>query len=219
MTTMLPPLPLSAGEVVTPQAIARAILARSARPLVLVDGVAGSGKTTLARTLAAVMGAGLVHTDDVAWWLDVLAWDQEMIAGVLDPWRAGRTVRYRPSGWVSKNRAGHVFADGQAPLVVEGMSVIRDTLRPLAGFLIWVETDGQIAHQRVIARDLANGENGGTVQSVTDMTNGWNALVIPFMRKQAAWKHADLIVDGTFRSDAGTVRTMERTPAPTSDGT
>ena len=218
MTTMLPSLGLSAGEVVSPQAVAQTILARTARPLVLVDGVGGSGKTTLARTLAAVMGAGLVHTDDVAWWSDPLAWDQELIAGVLDPWRAGRTVRYRPSGWVSKNRIGHVYADGQAPLVVEGMGVIRDTLRPLAGFLVWVETDGRTAHERVVARDLASGENGGTVQSVTAMTNDWDALVIPFMREQAAWKHADLIVDGTFRLDDGAVRTLVPTPAPPAPG-
>ena len=44
------------------------LLALVGRPsLVLVDGRGGGGKTTFSSRLAGLLGAGLVHTDDVAW--------------------------------------------------------------------------------------------------------------------------------------------------------
>jgi hypothetical protein len=38
----------------------------------------------------------VVHTDDVAWHLDPIAWDHALVDGVLDPWRRGEDVAVRP---------------------------------------------------------------------------------------------------------------------------
>ncbi len=58
--------------------------------LVLVDGGSGTGKTTAATRIAQVLDAPLVHTDDIAWHLDPIAWDDVLIEHVITPWRAGR---------------------------------------------------------------------------------------------------------------------------------
>ena len=71
------------------------------RPRVLaVDGRSGSGKSTLvARLVATVPGAAVVHTDDVAWYHDFFDWADLLADGVLAPWRAGQDVAYRPPAW------------------------------------------------------------------------------------------------------------------------
>ena len=59
------------------------------KPLILIDGAAGSGKTTLALKLADILNADLVHTDDVSWCADPIHWDHEMLEGIVNPWING----------------------------------------------------------------------------------------------------------------------------------
>ena len=60
--------------------------------LVLVDGRGGGGKTTFAERLAGLLGASLVHTDDVAWEHSRFGWDDLLREHVLEPWRRGEAV-------------------------------------------------------------------------------------------------------------------------------
>lgn len=55
------------------------------RPLIRIDGVAGSGKTTLASKFVDILGGNLVHTDDVSWCADTIHWDEEMLYGLSVP--------------------------------------------------------------------------------------------------------------------------------------
>ncbi|MEO8095730.1 MAG: hypothetical protein ABI632_12485, partial [Pseudolysinimonas sp.] len=48
-----------------PSLLAQLAIASGPRPVVLIDGRSGAGKTTLARELAPLVGAQLVSLDDV----------------------------------------------------------------------------------------------------------------------------------------------------------
>lgn len=181
------------------------------RPLILIDGVAGSGKTTLAAKLVAVLNANLVHTDDVSWCADPIHWDDEMLAGIVIPWHNGNDVSYKPTSWVKEKRPGALSVDRDRPLVIEGMGASRKTLRAIATYSIWVDTEPKIARARVVERDLANGENGGTVQSITEFADWWDSLLIPLFSDEQSWKYVDVIVSGTH-SDLNTNTLMIHTP-------
>ena len=84
--------------------------------LVLVDGGSGTGTTTAATRIAQVLDAPLVHTDDIAWHLDPIAWDDVLIEHVITPWRAGRGVRYRPDAWIARGREGAVQVPALRPV-------------------------------------------------------------------------------------------------------
>ena len=89
------------------------LLALVGRPsLVLVDGRGGGGKTTFSSRLAGLLGAGLVHTDDVAWEYSRFGWDDLLVGGVIGPWRGGGGVSYRPPGWAAHDRPGAVEVAG-----------------------------------------------------------------------------------------------------------
>ncbi len=159
------------------------------RPRVLaVDGRSGSGKSTLvARLVATVPGAAVVHTDDVAWHHDFFEWAELLAAGVLAPWRAGHDVSYRPPAWVARGRAGAITVpSGAALLVVEGVGAGRRALGPFVDALVWVQTDRAVATRRGLHRD------GGDVA----FWDEWEARERPFLAADRPWERADLVVSG-----------------------
>ena len=167
------------------------------KPLILIDGAAGSGKTTLALKLADILNADLVQTEDENWCADPIHWDHEMLEGIVNPWINGKNVAYRPAGWVKEGRQGSIEVDPNRALIIEGMGACRKTLRDIAAYSIWVDTEPEIARERVVKRDLANGENGGTVESVTEFADWWDSLLAPLFLEEESWKYVDVIVSGS----------------------
>src|SRR5260370_28325422 len=82
--------------------------------IVAVDGRSASGKTTLAERLrTAVPDAGVVHTDDIAWWHSRFGWHDLIIEGVLEPLHRGQLVHYQPPALASHGRGGHIDVSAQ----------------------------------------------------------------------------------------------------------
>jgi Tfp pilus assembly pilus retraction ATPase PilT len=89
---MLPSLGIDTWEDETLPNLAAEILRISPKPLIFIDGKGGSGKTSFAAKLANVLGANIVATDDVAWYADPIHWDEELLAGIINPWLGGENV-------------------------------------------------------------------------------------------------------------------------------
>ncbi|MDO5602305.1 MAG: hypothetical protein Q4G07_05995 [Oscillospiraceae bacterium] len=151
----------------------------------------------MAEKLAELLHACLVHTDDVSWCADPVHWDGEMLAGIVKPWLAGKKVNYKPTGWSRGKRSGFIHADPDRAVIIEGMGACRKTMRAMAAYSIWVDTEPKIARARVVQRDIANGENGGTAESVTQFADRWDSLMLPLFLEEKAWDHVDLIVSGS----------------------
>lgn len=163
------------------------------RPVVLaVDGRSGSGKsTTAARLAAAVPGAVIVHTDDVAWWESFFDWDGLLAAGVLLPARRGDAVRFRPPAWDRRGRDGAIEVPAGTPLVVvEGVGASRRSLTTLVDVSVWVQADRDEARRRGIERD------GGTPEAVA-FWDEWMAQEEPFLAVDRPWERATAILCGT----------------------
>src|SRR5579884_3179548 len=118
------------------EAVDKAIRAWPANRLatLAVDGGSSSGKTTLGeRIVAAIAGAVVVHTDDVAWWQSVFDWVDLLVEGILEPALRGEAVTYRPPAWDRRQRAGAISVPaGARLLIVEGVGAGR---RELARYL------------------------------------------------------------------------------------
>lgn len=176
------------AEVRAFRSVADDVLARAPRRggtrIVAVDGGSAAGKTTFARRLAAALGGGVVHTDDVAWWESFFGWSPLLVEGILEPLLAGHEVRYRPPAWDARQREGAIVAVPGPALVIEGVGAGRRELASYLDHLVWVDTDRQLAYQRGLARP---GED-------PDFWREWELAEEEHLDRDRPWTRADLLV-------------------------
>jgi len=125
--------------------------------LVVVDGPAGSGKTTYADALAAALGdAPVVHMDDLfGGWAGALVPDvwRRLEAQVLAPLRDGRTARYQRYDWGADEFGAWIDVPRHPALVLEGVGSAARPVDPWAVARVWVEAPADLRLDRGIARD------------------------------------------------------------------
>lgn len=124
--------------------------------LVVIDGPAGSGKTTLAAELAAALdGAPVVPMDDLYEGWSGLAeplW-RRLRAQVLEPVARGEVGRYRRYDWGAGAFDGWVELPPHPVLIVEGVGSAAAPVDPFATLRVWVQAPADERLARGIARD------------------------------------------------------------------
>src|SRR3954470_19740915 len=181
---------LAVGEFAS-AVLATAGVDRDRPPIVAIDGRSAGGKSTLAARLqAALAGAAVVHTDDIAWWHSMFDWSQEMRAGVLEPLHRGQHVDYRPPGWESHGRLGAVSVPATASLVIiEGVGAGRRETADLIDAIAWVQTDLEVTRRRDADRVLRG-------ETSAELVERWMQQEVPFLERQRPWERSFMTVAG-----------------------
>ncbi|HEV7741166.1 MAG TPA: hypothetical protein VGO65_01980 [Pseudolysinimonas sp.] len=130
--------------------LAAAAIASGPRPVVLIDGRSGAGKTTFARELAPLLDAQLVSLDDLyPGWHGLAAGSAAVTETVLrahDPgWSRWDWTAERPAEWHP--------VDPDRPIVIEGCGALSRTNRALATFGFWLELPAPERRRRALARE------------------------------------------------------------------
>jgi uridine kinase len=191
------------GPLTVPTVASLAAGIRAAAPrlggtrLVCVDGPAGSGKTTLAARLAAVLGPGVavVHMDDLyaGWTLDGA--DARLIDGVLRPLAEGRPGSFRRYDWAAER-----FDDVPTPvpppdvLIVEGCGSCPRAVDAWTTLRIWVEAPQPLRLARGLARDGAD---------LADHWERWQREEAALFAAEDTRARADVRIDGAAPAAEG----------------
>lgn len=135
--------------------VAAAALASADRPVVLVDGGSGAGKTTFATLLLPHLAtragpAQLVSLDDLyPGWDGLAAGSRAVREEVLHPTRPAWT-RW---DWAAERPAERHPLDPSRPLLVEGCGALSAANRARASLGVWLELDPVERRRRALARD------------------------------------------------------------------
>jgi uridine kinase len=154
--------------------------------IVAIDGLGGSGKSSLGRALARAVDGEIVHTDDFASWETPLEWWPNVIEQVLEPLTSGRAARYTPTSWGGPPKLPVLLEPGGL-VFLEGVSSSRAAFRPYLAYSIWVETRRELRLQRGLERD---GD-----EALPDWER-WMAEEDAFARRERPAEHADLVLPG-----------------------
>ena len=153
------------------------------RPVVLLDGRSGSGKSVLAALLAPAMDAQLLSLDDVyPGWEGLNAGSEvvhETVLRVLDP-------GWVPWDWAAEARAEWHPLDPARALIVEGCGALSRANRARATFGIWLELDAAERHRRFSERDA------GRFDAYWDR---WADQEDAFIAREHPRSLADLVID------------------------
>jgi len=160
---------------------------RVGRPVILLDGGSGAGKTSLAALVAdawrAARGGELqvVSLDDVypGWY--GLADGSSAVPQIL----AGTGAGYRRWNWVTSEPADWRSVDPHRPILVEGCGTLTSESAPLATCRVWLELDEPVRKARALDRDQ------GGYDPYWDI---WAAQEQLHWRENRPWDLADLTV-------------------------
>ncbi|MGP7961432.1 uridine kinase family protein [Sanguibacter sp. A247] len=180
-------------EVVTEivAAVEQARAGLGAMRLVCIDGPAGSGKTTLAAAIAPLLGASVIHMDDLyEGWTGLETGPERLTEWVLEPLASGVPGRYRRFDWgLGRYVERHSVPLGDF-LVVEGVGAGSVLSAPFAPYLVWVEAPQDVRLARGIERDGAELEGEW---------RRWMVEEAEHHRANRTRERADAILDGDGR--------------------
>ena len=144
----------------------------STQPIGLaIDGVAGSGKTTLASRLCGdLKNCQVVHMDELyEGWNDPLSQrlTAKVIRELLEPFNKQIPIRYQKFDWILNRFDKFEDLKTSNILILEGVGSGQREFRKYLSKTIWVEYDPSQGFDRVIARD-GEGIRGEMVNFLLD---------------------------------------------------
>jgi uridine kinase len=172
--------------------LAAATLATPARcgrtRIVLIDGPAGSGKTTLGERLGLEMGAQVLHADDMyEGWTGLATLWGILGTRVLEPLSRGEHAGFERWDWVASARAERIEVPVADALVIEGVGVAQRAARPHASLVIYVDAPWPERLARGVARD------GEAMRAEWEV---WQCAEEEFLNAEGTSQASDIVVDG-----------------------
>ena len=181
--------------------------------VVLIDGQAGAGKSTLANRLAIALGgtasggAGsfvpdaplaesapvqIVHGDDLyEGWGGLATLDAVLLGDVLEPLAAGDHAEFRMWDWVQDRRSHTIHVPQRHVLLIEGVGVALPRARELAVLTVFVGAPWEVRLQRGVERDHH------AYDDVVEMWERFEKGEQSHHARTRARETADVVIDGT----------------------
>ena len=188
---------LSAAQHLTPRLLD--LRQSKQTPVVLIDGRAGSGKSTFARILQDLVfqetkqSPKVIHMDDLyPGWEGLAQGSLYLVEQILKPLELAGKAQWQRWDWKSDKRGGpdpgngwREF-DGENILIIEGCGSVSAQSAELADLTIWIEAERQTRKERFEARDRG---------AFSSLWNSWSAQEDAFFQEQHSEQQYQLTVN------------------------
>ena len=159
-------------------------------PIVLIDGKAGSGKSTFAEALQQQLfrdgesAPRVIHMDNIFEGWDGLALGSDyMVRFILQPLARKETASWQDWSWVRNERSSWREFSGGTPLIVEGCGSLTERSKEHAGISIWLEASEETRRERWIQRERH-----------LEKFDFWAAQELDFYAREKSQSLADLVI-------------------------
>jgi cytidylate kinase len=151
-----------------------------------IDGRSGSGKSTIARSVAALIEAPLISLEDLYGGWDGLEHGIELLRReVLEPLARGEQAAVPRYDWQARAWAPPWALESPARLVIEGVGAGARVLAPHTSLLAWLELTEEARRERALARD-------GDLYA--PHWTRWAAQEEAYLARNHPREHADLVL-------------------------
>ena len=159
-------------------------------PIVLIDGRAGSGKSTFAESLQQQLfrdgesAPRVIHMDNIFEGWDGLAVGSDyMVRFILQPLARAETASWQDWSWVKNQRSSWREFSGGTPLIVEGCGSLTERSKEHADISIWLEASEETRRERWIQRERH-----------LEKFDFWAAQELDFYAREKSQSLADLVI-------------------------
>jgi uridine kinase len=159
-------------------------------PIVLIDGRAGSGKSTFAKALQQQLfrdgesAPRVIHMDNIFEGWDGLALGSDyMVRFILQPLARRETASWQDWSWVKNQRSSWREFSGGTPLIVEGCGSLTERSKEHADISIWLEASEETRRERWIQRERH-----------LEKFDFWAAQELDFYAREKSQSLANLVV-------------------------
>lgn len=116
---------------------------------IVIDGLSGAGKTTLANELGERYGLPVLHLDSWYPGWDGLAEGTRIAEEIV----TGERTEYPSWDWVNSKVTGLVPVDLSSGWILEGCGALTATTKAVSDLAIWLEMSIELAKERGLGRD------------------------------------------------------------------
>jgi uridine kinase len=159
-------------------------------PIILIDGRAGSGKSTFAEKLQQQLfrdgesAPRVIHMDNIFEGWDGLALGSDyMVRFILQPLARQETASWQDWSWVKNQRSSWREFSGGTPLIVEGCGSLTERSKEHADISIWLEASEETRRERWILRERH-----------LEKFDFWAAQELDFYAREKSQSLADLVI-------------------------
>jgi uridine kinase len=159
-------------------------------PIILIDGRAGSGKSTFAEGLQQQLfrdgesAPRIIHMDNIfEGWEGLSLGSDYLVRFILDPLARQETASWQDWSWVKNERSSWREFSGGTPLIVEGCGALTERSKAHADLSLWLEASEATRRERWLQRERH-----------LDKFDFWAAQELDFYAREKSQSLADLVV-------------------------
>ena len=161
--------------------------------LIAIDGVGGSGKTTLANNLQRnLSNCIIIQTDDLyspeLHTSDILRIKEQVILPLYN----GKEARYQKYDWKTDSLSDWQTIRPNGIIIIEGVFALDNRIIEYYDLKIWIEYPPELGFKRGVARDIT----GDGVDNSDKWIRDWMPLEKQYINDQNPKSKADYVING-----------------------
>jgi len=159
--------------------------------LVVIEGPAGSGKTTLAKSLSGLLeNCPIIHMDEIyEGWENALTPKtfHDISSWIINPLLESKSIEYFKYDWILEKRIEKVVINLPKVIIIEGVGSSSFEISKHACLKLWIEVNEETGIKRVLNRDGLH---------IQEQMKKWQTHESKFFIENNSKENSDIWIDG-----------------------